>query len=27
LLTDLTLSKEQQQLLAEFIRERETDNH
>ncbi|KAA0693224.1 tRNA (guanosine(37)-N1)-methyltransferase TrmD [Halopseudomonas laoshanensis] len=27
LLKDLTLSKEQQQLLAEFIRERETDNH
>ncbi len=27
LLEDLTLSKEQQQLLAEFIRERETDNH
>ncbi|MFO7703822.1 MAG: tRNA (guanosine(37)-N1)-methyltransferase TrmD [Halopseudomonas sp.] len=27
LLEDLTLSKEQQQLLAEFIREQETDNH
>lgn len=27
LLKDLTLSKEQQQLLAEFIREQETDNH
>lgn len=27
LLKELTLSKEQQQLLAEFIREQETDNH
>ena len=27
LLAELTLSKEQQQLLAEFIREQETDNH
>ena len=27
LLEELTLSKEQQQLLAEFIREQETDNH
>src|SRR5690606_34283864 len=27
LLEGLTLSKEQQQLLAEFIREQETDNH
>ena len=27
LLEDLALSKEQQQLLAEFIREQETDNH